>query len=231
MARIKYSAIVDTINGSINGTTFQRNRYGSTVKGKPAMVRPSSLFQQQQKQLMTRVAQSWRTLTELQRQDWIAFAEANPKPSRLNPDAYLNGYNFFGAYHRYRSLYDSTILTSPSLTLEEIGTVTIDMYTDGVDLFSRFQNADFSGSWIILMFYTGVIPFGREFINTTPRYLIGRPFNADEYTDVSTEYKNKIGSYPTVGQYVGVKYVRLCLTTGQFTVTTPYQTEVLLYVP
>lgn len=227
MARIKYSGLVDSINGSINGTTFQRNRYGSTVKGKPQMVRPTTLFQQQQKQLMTRVTQLWRTLSEMDRQDWNAYAEANPVPSRLNPDAYLNGFNLFQAYHRYRGLTSNAVLSSPSLVLEDIGTFGIDILNADPTLNLAYSNQDFTGSWINIFFLTGVIPFGREFVNTTPRYIANGNFDNDNTLDITEAYNNKIGSIPPAGQFIGIKLVRICTTTAQFTVTSPFQEEVI----
>lgn len=191
------------------------------------MVKPTTLYQQQQKQLMTRVTQLWRTLTELERQDWYTWAEANPVPSRLNPDAYLNGYNLFCAYHRYLGLSSNDVLESPSLTLQDIGTITVEILRDGSNLNLSFSNQDYTGSWVNLFFLTGSIPFGREFVNTTPRFIIARPFNAAETVNIAATYQQKIGSLPSAGEWVGLKYVRLCLTTAQYTITSPFQIEVI----
>lgn len=92
MARIIYSALVTSINGSIGGTTFQRNAYGHTVKKKPNIVNPNTIRQAPPRRALQTLAGIWATMTIAQRNAWDAYATANPVPSRLNPASNLTGH-------------------------------------------------------------------------------------------------------------------------------------------
>src|SRR5690606_31037464 len=105
MARIKYTALVESIRGSIQGTTFQRNAYGYTVKGKPNMVNPNTNLQSASKRNMSGIAQAWSSLSDSDRNAWDTWAATNPVPSRLNPDANLTGFAQFTRWHNIRWLY------------------------------------------------------------------------------------------------------------------------------
>jgi hypothetical protein len=92
MARCTYGSIVTEINGSIGGTTFQKNNYGFTVKNKPNMVRPNSSDQQLIKQRISSVTQTWNQLTSSDHTVWETYANAYPQYSRHNSNAMLGGH-------------------------------------------------------------------------------------------------------------------------------------------
>ena len=74
MARIIYSALVTAIRGSVGGTTFQQNQYGSTIKNKPKMIRPRSNQQEKRKIYMTAATQAWGNLTVNRRNAYNTYA-------------------------------------------------------------------------------------------------------------------------------------------------------------
>lgn len=227
-ARIKYSGLVDSINGSINGTTFQRNRYGSTVKGKPIMRKPWTQAQQRQKGEMLSVAKAWRDLSELDRQDWNLFAENNPRPTRLNPDSYLSGYNYFLLYNRYRWLADVSMLSSPSLVLQTTFDPEMIIYYTGGQLYWETNVLPGqTGSWKAMLFLTPVIPYGREFVSFTPRYIYAASYNASAAFDITNQYLSVLGSLPPSGEWIGVKIVLYCETTAQIVITPRTQVQIL----
>lgn len=226
MARIKYSALVDNIRGSIAGTTFQNNRYGYTVKTKPQLVNRNTAPQILQKLYMSQAARAWRTLTEGNRTNWNTYAETNPRPTRLNPDAYLSGYNYFLYVNRFRLLFSDPILEEPSFTLQDQDTLEPLLYNDAGALIWE-RNPGGTGSWRIGLFLTNVIPFGREYVNATPRFIRQALYNTGGTTDVTAQYNAAVGTIPPVGQYVGMRLVAYCETTGQVIDTGVFQHQVV----
>lgn len=225
MARIKYTAIVDSINGTIGGTTFQRNAYGHTIKSKPNMIRPWTIAQQDQKIAMATCAKLWRTLTDPQRTAWETWAEANPRPSRLNAAAFLSGYNLFLLYHRYRRLYDLTTLTNPSLTLQSCDPAEYIVYRSGALLKWETNPSGVTGTWRALCFMTNPIPLGREFVNITPRFMTGTAYASGTVVDVTNQFNLRFGQLPNTGDWIGMKVVLFCTTTAQVIVTPTAQSQ------
>lgn len=227
MARIKYTGLVSSINGTIAGTTFQRNAYGFTVKGKPNMVKPWTDFQQQQKNLMSAVTKAWRNLTDAQRLDWQTFAEANPRQTRLNPDAFLSGYNLFLMYHRYRTLTNLGFLTSPSLVLGACDPPEyIVNYQAGV-LTWETNPSGIVGTWTALLFLTNVIPLGREFVNVTPRFMDFNDYDIGRTKNIANQFQLKLGQLPPVNEFVGIRMVVFNQANAQVIVAPVGQTQVI----
>lgn len=95
MARIIYSALVSTINGSIGGTTFQRNAFGNTAKKKSHQVRKNTTNQSIIKKQLVQMSTLWQALNSSQRTSWATYANSYPQFTRLNPTAQLNGRSVF----------------------------------------------------------------------------------------------------------------------------------------
>lgn len=226
MARIKYTGLVESIRGSIGGTTFQRNAYGFTIKAKPNMVKPNSIGQINAQFRMTEVAQEWRLLSESDRSDWQAWAEANPKPSRLNPDSALSGYNLFLAYNRYRRIAEGALLNAPDFTLRSTGPLEPLIYIQAGELRWETNPTANTGLWNIILYLTPPIPFGREFVNFTPRVIAASQYNTPTVINIDAAYRARIGLPPVAGQFVGIRLVAYCRTTGQYEDTGNLQVEV-----
>jgi hypothetical protein len=207
MARIKFTAIVESIQGTIGGTTFQRNAYGYTVKSKPNMINPWTIAQQAQKNLMSFTSQQWRTLTDSERSIWNAWAEANPTPSRLNPESYLNGYNLFIKYQRFRSISDGGVNASPSFTLDGVGGLNIQLRRVGSTFILEYEAPGLEGDWNILVYNTSPIPLGREFVNTTPRFITFAGSTSADTIDLTAGYQNAFGFLPSVGNWIGTRII------------------------
>lgn len=227
MARIKYTALVESIRGTIAGTTFQRNAYGYTVKAKPNMLNPSTNLQLAQQAQMTRIAQAWRSLSDANRSTWNTYAENNPRPSRLNPDSYLSGYNLFLLYHRYNQFITNTILASPSLDLDDAGAIEYILYLDGTALTWETNPTGMTGTWGAILYLTAIIPLGREYINYTPRFITIGTYSSAMAFDLGDKYIDLFGANPADSQWVGMKIVLVNQVTAQVIVGPEVQIQVL----
>jgi len=217
MARIKYSALVTEIAGSIGGTTFQRNAYGFTVKNKPNMINPGRSAQKFRQNLFNNNIQKWKSLSQLNRDRWIAYAGTYPVASKKNPDSNLNGYNYFEKYHNFLTLASNNgLLENPNGMRGDVTSADIIINRDGATLFANVSDTVTSVNWWVIVEITNVVPASQIYVQQTPFYVGRYNRNIDTDIDITTPYFNKFGRLPETGDRVGVKIIYLNRSAGQF---------------
>jgi hypothetical protein len=96
MALVKLGGGVTGISGSIAGSTFARNRFGSYIRPRTKPVNPKSSGQQLARSVMAYLAEYWHgTATSIQRGGWNTYAAAVAAKNRLGEGIYLTGFNHF----------------------------------------------------------------------------------------------------------------------------------------
>lgn len=70
MAKVKFSALISDMRNKLNGSVFSKNRAGSYLRNKVTPVNPQSVAQTAARSKLTDFSQTWRTLTEDQRNAW-----------------------------------------------------------------------------------------------------------------------------------------------------------------
>ncbi len=215
MARITYGAMIDSINGSIGGTTFQTNRYGFSVKRKPSPSKPNTPSQNSRKTAITIVQQNWIGLTAANRTAWNTYATTFPRPTRLNPDSNLNGFNFFSAYHLLRIQLQPTILADPSAVQQTLSFVQTDI-VNAASVLTWDSDVTLSGAfWRALLYMSRVISPTTQLRRNRLRYIHGASVDDDVSLVVTTEYTDIFGSLPAVGEVVMVQEIWLHINNGQ----------------
>lgn len=222
MARIKYTALVESIRGSIQGTTFQRNAYGYTVKGKPNMVNPNTNAQSTSKRNMSGIAQAWSSLSDVNRTAWESWAVTNPVPSRLNPDANLTGFAQFTRWHSIRWLYNyGDILSNPAGNVGTVESYQVELINDNPLLQFAVQDIVYTeGPWVMLAFFSRPLKPTQKFVKSWTRFM-----GADTITGsspagfasliMSSSYPAKFGALPPIGSQVAMRLMYQNTTNGQ----------------
>lgn len=226
MARIIYSALVESIRGSIQGTTFQRNAYGFTVKGKPNMVNPNTARQNRRKRTFSNASQAWRDLSDGDREAWNAYANAFPIPSRKNPSAYLSGLAAFTRWHAVKFQYSQTVLTSPD---GDQGTAVVDqveLVIDSGSLFVLIPTIVTNGPWDLVLYLSRPLQASQSFVKSWQRFIRGADTSVFSELDISAQYTQIFGVLPVVGNLLGVQVVFLNTTNGQVLFGAPSVVEV-----
>lgn len=72
MAKVKFSALISEMRNKLNGSVFARNRGGAYLRNKVTPVNPQTAAQVLARARLTQFAQSWRSLTQAQRDAWNA---------------------------------------------------------------------------------------------------------------------------------------------------------------
>lgn len=204
MARIKFTALVESIRGSIAGTTFQRNAYGYTVKAKPNMVNPNSHYQSQRKQQFQAAQLAWQTLTDAERGYWNSYAATYPTPSINNPSSYLSGYNLFTRWHAIEFLGGSTILTNPSGAQGNLVMNEFNIYSN-VGLLDRVITfLAFSEAWTLYEFYSLPLSPTKVYNKSFTRLVNGQNASSPMGDDIRVSYESRFNYYPQPGDILAV---------------------------
>lgn len=215
MARITYSGLIESINGSIGGTTFQNNRYGFSVKRKPVPSKPNAPNQNLKKSAMTFVQKAWFDLTDGERSAWNTYAASFPRPTRLNPDAFLNGYNYFMAYHLIRKQFINSIELDPAASQTPLTfSPSVITVAGGVLTFDPNWAAT-TPTWLNLFYMSRVVTTTTQARENRLRYIDGEQVTAPTNKVVTSEYTTIFGDIPAIGDIVLVKQFVLRKFNGQ----------------
>lgn len=95
MALIKLGSLVTRISGKIGGQTLGTSASGSYIKNSGTPRKAITLRQQTAMQRMATTAQSWRNLTEVQRQLFRSASSQYPYLNRVGETKYYSGYAIY----------------------------------------------------------------------------------------------------------------------------------------
>lgn len=197
MARITYSGLVTDIRGKVGGTVFQGNKHGNTVKNKPSMVLPGSVDQNSSKARFALAVSSWTTASQATRDNWNAWAIANPQYAKFNPSSMLSGFEVFVRFHVNRFRISLLIVTNPSA-----GTIPIPVFAPIVEMNGNYgfirSNPSFGGDDLYWNVYMALnIKSSWNFIGTKPRFVAySSPSESVFAVPSDFMYKNGGNCYP-----------------------------------
>ena len=222
MARIKYSALVTEIAGTIGGTTFQRNAYGYSIKAKPNMVNPNSSTQALRKQFFGTAVQKWAELTPTERSAWETYASTFPIPSRLNAASNLNGYNAFIRWHGINSLSSLTnTLANPSGAQGVVGLFDFLLYRTGADLTLEVACNPTAGPWRAFVFLSRPVSATKRYAKGWTRFIYQQVASGGFDLPITSLYTAKFGVLPVTGDSIAGRIVFLNTTNGQINFVAP----------
>jgi len=214
MARIVYSALVESIKGSIGGTTFQKNAYGYTVKKKPNMVNPNTQYQRVQKILFSQASKAWAGLSSAQRSDWNAWASAYPSYSKHNPSSELSGYAVFVRTHVYRFMCGLAVITAPVYTSYSQLNYNWELWRDAALLHVDDMDSLGTGDWYNLCFASRKYTPTQFFIGTAPRF-VGFSLDNTDSINIYTRYMQIFGVNLADTEQISMTIISIGLANGQ----------------
>lgn len=138
MAKVKLSGLVQDISGSIGGYTFQKSRYGLSLKSKHIPLNYFSQDQQIIRGIMSRLRASWYTQTSdviAQYTYFSQFIQRYTKRSKI----LISPMELFIKYNFHRLLNGYSILTSFQYIVNPINDITV-----------RFIYPDYGAGYILI---------------------------------------------------------------------------------
>jgi hypothetical protein len=216
MARIIYSGLVSSINGSIAGTTFQRSAYGHTVKKKANIVNPNRAKQTARKQTMQVVSQQWRALSAATRSAWAAYALAFPVASRLNPSSFLSGHALFLRTNMIRQLAGQSLFTTAPTMISDsllVGAVEIDR-VGGTLIYFNDSDSDHN-NLRTLCYVSSRIGVTQLYDRTKTRFMDSFMLTAADQVDITAPFLAQFGQLPNTGDNVFLRATYYSTVNGQ----------------
>lgn len=219
MALIKMAhAVVAEIRGSISGTVFSKNTYGAYIRTKVTPVNRQTVFQQGVRQFLATIAQSWRALTQPQRDLWNQFAINFNRTNIFGDSVQLTGFNLFMQLNR--NLLEINLPTiSDAPTPEAVfGFTSASIVADtGGGTLTLTYDPVIPSTDSVVVFATAPLSQGKDFAKSEFRKIRVLTDIAGDNSPVNIggEYITKFGALPPVGTKVFVQVKGVNETSGQ----------------
>jgi len=216
MALVKYTAIVADMRGKLNGSVFSKNTYGSYIRTKVTPVNPQTVAQQSSRNFMTTVSQSWRGITQLQRDLWNQSAVNFSRTNIFGDNVQLTGFNLFMRLNKNLLEIGGSIINDAPQPADVPGFESLSVVADTT---TGTMNATFSpaisANVDVQVFATAPLSAGKQFVKSELR-KIAVLTNADTSPeDLAAAYIAKFGALPPVGSKVFIAFKPTENTTGQ----------------
>jgi hypothetical protein len=186
MALIKLGGLAQDVRGSLNGTTFSRNRGGAYVRTKTSPVQPVSEFSSRARAIFGDISQRWAvTLTQSQRGAWIAFASTHTFVNVFGDSITLSGIAMYQAINRMLGQIGKPYLDDPPVefSVPSVVSATIAGTVDTGVLGTLTNTTVLSGAsptnFTLYVFATPPLPPG-----VTPQHSDFRLINAFTYSQL-----------------------------------------------
>jgi len=101
MAKVKYGPIIGSMSGSVGGSTYSRNRYGTYIRRRAIPVVSTTPAALAAKARFGAASQAYQSLSAAQKLAWNTWALTNPVTDRLGDPQALTGHAaFIGSWTR-----------------------------------------------------------------------------------------------------------------------------------
>lgn len=212
--KAKFGAIVVAGSGKLGGHVASRNRAGAYFRTKVTPVNPSTTYQQNTRNVLGSLSQTWRTLTQEQILAWNAgvsdYATTDIFGDLRNP----TGKNLYVRLNaNLISVGQSPISDIPSLQdigFAEATSLTISLSSGTWNLDGDFATATSN----IQLWATPSVSAGKNFVKSLYRQIGSIVGGTVGPIDILTDYTNRFGA-PALGEKVFIKVVAVNITSGQ----------------
>lgn len=228
MAKVKFSALISEMRNKLNGSVFARNRGGAYLRTKVTPLNPQTAAQVAARSLLTEFSQSWRGLTQAQRDAFNAVVDQFSTTDVFGDVVNPSGSALYTRLNINISLAGGVAITTPPTPT-------------GVSALKQLSvAADVAGGGVDITFLPGTIPANTAmFVEATPnlspgisnanskfRAIATLPPLQTSPQDLGTEYIAKFGSL-TAGQKLFVRAKFISRITGEVSQSQVAQTIIV----
>jgi len=111
--RLQLSALINRMDGSLNGTTFQQGLSGQIARNKPRPRNPQTASQNQQRLFTSTILRRWQYLTLAQKTSWNVYAAYFQKYQKNNNKRLCSGQSVYIDINVTRLLHQLTPIDVP----------------------------------------------------------------------------------------------------------------------
>lgn len=201
MARVKFSPIVTDIAGSVGGVTFQRNKFGNTMREKPLPLNPATSAQYGVRQKMVTIQKAWQDLTDAQRLQWNRFLDFSGQVTMRNRNVKLSGHALYIKYQMLRLLSGRPLLTTIAYNVMPYLSVFEDVKLTGASLEILFTTVIDVSEYYFVFRITSPRIANKAFSRRGLR-IMDTAYSDSAHFYIYTSYAAAFGALPAVGDTV-----------------------------
>lgn len=219
MAKIVFGGGVSQASGKIGGTVYARNKGGSYSRNFVVPTNPQTAKQAAQRNLLGLKSAAWRSITDVQRDAWISWADENPILDRLGNSIVLSGAQAYNKINMNRTNAGDAAVQSTTPSTAEFTAEIIDA-TEPLDMniTSSFLRVPLGSGAAAsqIMFTHASKPVSAGVSNTNAIMRLIEVVTLDG-TDVSNGYYNIFTAYVAyVGTITGKAGFRVNVSVQQY---------------
>jgi len=210
MAKVAFSALVNDLRNKVGGNVFTKVRSGAMVRIKVSPTQPRTSAQTAVRANFTALSKGWDTISQSQRNGWIALAASLPKKDVFGNTFYLTGLQMFQALNRnLQEIGVAVIDDAPaSVSVGAPGALTL-VATAGTPTLTVDAATEPATGEVPIIYATKPLNAGRKFVGKNRQILDAAIAAATAGPwDIESLYAAKYGTL-VAGQNIniGVKYV------------------------
>ena len=213
MARLKLSALVNQINGSVGGSTFQQGVSGQIMRTKPIPRKSSSVEQSAMRSATAQAQRAWQFSNEFTKNSWTSFSSyANFRQKKDNTRV-LTGQQLFLSINIIRILHGLDIIEEPIYNWNAIEAVSLSVFYTETEIGIQLSRALDSDLEFVHFEITG--PVSKGILKFTPnaKMLLVPETEVDEIF-ITSEYVALFSTTPNIDSKVFFRYKHIDKMSG-----------------
>lgn len=232
---VKWSGIAITDGrGKVGGSVLSKSRAGATVRNKVTGVNRRSPSQSAVRAVFGSLSQAWRTLTQAQRNGWIALANSGFTVTNIFGDIVRRSGNalYVALNANLAVIGNAPIQDAPNLDDVAAGVFATDVVAD-VSASTIFTNIEFEGGSTtvpsgnkVVVYATPKLSAGVSYVKSQLRVIAVIPAASDtSTTNIYDKYSAKFGA-PAVGD--NIVMAMYCINTSSGASGVPLQQPITI---
>jgi hypothetical protein len=215
MALIKFGAVIVDSRGSVGGATFKMTKQGSVMQTKSNPTRKVTQSTTENRSHLASLGDKWfSTLTQAQRNAWIALALANPLPNQWGDQFPLSGVAFYVRTNlTLLAIAETQVNDAPAdQAVTALGSVTLTVTAPATASLAFTPTPTTANHKLLL---AAALPASPGQAPTTQKYFALMHGDAGETSpmNIATEYSARVGSFVT-GKRYSIRAVQVSTVNG-----------------
>lgn len=211
MARIKTSAIISDITGKLNGSVFQRNQGGLSVRNQSGRINSNTARSNFRKVGISIVQTAWQQLSTSDRVLWSTYATYLNKKQKKNPTLAINGHQLFININSLRldlstanPIFSPPLLTTPILQPPPPPALITNLAINFGDITVTLDTNIDNTKMVVILFLSRPLTASQQSPNQ--KMLLMKSATDNGFDFICTNYYTEVyGRSLQVGEYVQTK--------------------------
>lgn len=216
MARIKPSALISDIRGSVQGSTFQQSQGGLVLKSKSIKVGRDTIAQSRVKSIQAYVRTQWEQFSDSERDVWRSFANFSRVLQKNSSELTVNAQSLFSKVNVIRLLYGYSLLTTPAFSFCVSLAVSFSIDLSGGNLILTTSRLVNSAVEFVVCFATNRRTAATNNPGSAFRLLVFASSTSTTF-DITAAYAGVFGAAPESNDLIFVRCYVANLESGLFT--------------